>query len=95
MSYNNLHITDYADALFISASFQTIGLGPRHCGVGVGLLEVYEVIHLPHLLTWLPSPIGNADLPDIAVGRQVRNNHDLYAVVFIIGVVLADRKSVV
>ena len=69
--------------------FKRLGWVLAIAALVLGLLEIYEVIHLPHLLTWLPSPIGNADLPDIAAGRQVRNNHDLYAVVFIVGVVLA------
>lgn len=54
----------------------------------LGLLELYEVIRLPHLLAWLPSPIGNHDLPNIEAGRQVRDNHDLYAVLFICGSIL-------
>jgi len=53
------------------------------------MLEMYEFIRLPHLLAWLPSPIGNTDLPDVVAGRMVRDNHDLYAVVFIVGAVLA------
>lgn len=55
----------------------------------LGLLEMNGVVHLPHLLAWLPSPIGNADLPELVAGRLVRANHDLYAVVFIVGAVLA------
>lgn len=51
----------------------------------LGLLELYEVVHLPHLLAWLPSPIGNHDLPGLEGGRPVRDNHDLYAVLFIVG----------
>jgi hypothetical protein len=51
----------------------------------LGLLEQYDVLHLPHLLAWLPSPVGNDDLPDLVNGRQVRANHDLYALLLIVG----------
>ena len=55
----------------------------------LGLLEMYDVLHLPHLLAWLPSPIGSGDLPDVVAGRPVRANHDLYAVLLIAGSLLA------
>lgn len=55
----------------------------------LGLLEMYGVVHPPHLLTWLPSPIGNKDLPVMEGGRLVRDNHDLYAVLFLCGGILA------
>ncbi|AWM34322.1 hypothetical protein [Hymenobacter nivis] len=57
--------------------------------LALGLLEMYDVLHLPHLLAWLPSPIGNGDLPDVVAGRSVRANHDLYAVLLIAGSLLA------
>ena len=57
--------------------------------LALGLLELYDVLHLPHLLAWLPSPIGNHDLPEVLGGRQVRSNHDLYAVLLIGGGLLA------
>ena len=54
----------------------------------LGILEMHDVLHLPHLLAWLPSPIGE---PDYVAGlhRSARDNHDLYAVVFIVGALLA------
>lgn len=65
--------------------FQRIGWVLTLIALTLGLLELYGVVHLPHLLTWLPSPIGNTDLPDIVAGHQVRSNHDLYAVLLICG----------
>lgn len=69
--------------------FKRVGLVLAGVAFLLGMAELYELIHLPHLLTWLPSPIGNADLPDLQAGQMVRNNHDLYAVLFICGGILA------
>lgn len=54
--------------------------------LALGLLAMCDALHL---LVWLPSPIGNHDLPELLGGRQVRSNHDLYAVLLIGGVLLA------
>lgn len=54
----------------------------------LGVLEMHEVIKLPPLLAWLPSPIGEPDWLE-SLHRPARANHDLYAVVFIIGALLA------
>ena len=69
--------------------FKRLGWGLAVLALVLYLLEEFQVLGLPHLLTWLPSPIGNADLPDLVAGRGVRNNHDLYAVLFIAGSMLA------
>jgi hypothetical protein len=69
--------------------FKRLGWVLAAVALTLGLLEMYEVIHLPRLLTWLPSPIGNSDLPAVEAGKHVRNNHDLYAVLFICGSLLA------
>ncbi|TGE21671.1 hypothetical protein E5K00_15470 [Hymenobacter aquaticus] len=69
--------------------YKLLGLGLAAVALVLGLLEWYNLLHLPHLLAWLPSPIGSADLPDLVNGRQVRANHDLYAIVLIGGGLLA------
>jgi len=54
----------------------------------LGLLEMYNLLHLPRLLAWLPGIVGQPDW-DSTTGRAVRDNHDLYAVAFVIGGLLA------
>ncbi|AMJ64079.1 hypothetical protein AXW84_00520 [Hymenobacter sp. PAMC 26628] len=69
--------------------FKGVGWVLAAGALALGLLAMYNVLHLPHLLAWLPSPIGNGDLPELVGGRQVRSNHDLYAVLLIGGGLLA------
>ncbi|MCB2376449.1 hypothetical protein LGH70_02580 [Hymenobacter sp. BT635] len=69
--------------------YKRLGLALAAVALVLGLLEWYDLLHLPHLLAWLPSPIGNAELPDTLNGRQVRANHDLYAILLICGGLLA------
>ena len=54
----------------------------------LGILEMHEIMQLPHLLAWLPSAIGTPDWVR-ELHRPARSNHDLYAVVFILGALLA------
>ena len=65
--------------------FKRVGWVLAGVALVLGLLEMNEVMHLPSLLTWLPSPIGSHDLSVDRLGRPVRENHDLYAVLFIVG----------
>jgi hypothetical protein len=97
-TFSKVNHTFAVHPLFNTASMLTRYLFPHHfkrigwvlasIGLILGLLELYDLVHLPHLLTWLPSPIGNTDLPDIQAGHQVRANHDLYAVMLICGGIL-------
>lgn len=68
--------------------FKRVGWVLAAGALALGLLEMYDVLHLLHLLhllAWLPSPVVNHDLPEVLGGRQVRSNHDLYAVLLIGG----------
>ncbi|UOQ72770.1 hypothetical protein [Hymenobacter cellulosilyticus] len=69
--------------------YKRLGLILAAVALVLGLLEMYDVVQLPHLLAWLPSPIGNAELPDVLNGEKVRANHDLYAVLLICGGLLS------
>ena len=67
--------------------YKRLGWALALVGLALGLLEMYGALHLPPLLGWLPSLVG--DLPNSVNGHAVRDNHDLYAVLFIIGGLLA------
>ncbi|MDO7850245.1 hypothetical protein [Hymenobacter convexus] len=50
------------------------------------LLETFGAITLPHLVGWLPSLIQDPAGKGMELTRE---NHDLYAVVFVVGAVMA------
>ncbi|UYZ62335.1 hypothetical protein [Hymenobacter weizhouensis] len=65
--------------------FKRLGLVLTGVSLVAGLLELYEAIKLPKLLAWLPAGLGDwAPFP----GPE-RANHDLWALLFIVGGVLA------
>lgn len=52
-----------------------------------GILDTHSIIKLPRLLTWLPQ--GVSDWGVLQPGDSLRANHDLWAILFIIGGLLA------
>lgn len=85
----SLSQTLYADVIFVSAPPQAGGLGTDRRGPGIGPAGDVRRTAPTGVAS---SPIGNHDLPELLGGRQVRSNHDLYAVLLIGGVLLAARS---
>jgi hypothetical protein len=69
--------------------FKRLGWVLATVALVLGMFEMYEIIQLPRMLAWLPAPISDSNLPAVEAGKLVRNNHDLYAVLFICGSLLA------
>lgn len=60
-------------------------------GASLWVLESTKVLVLPPFMTWLPSlwHDQNSLLPGGASGADPRNNYDAYALIFIVGALLA------
>lgn len=67
--------------------YKRLGWGLVVGSLALGLLELYDVLHLPLLLAWLPSLINDHTTagPLHQPLVEPRNNHDLWAVLFIVG----------
>lgn len=63
--------------------FKLVGWVLAGTGALLWLLEQFGLWELPTLMGWLPSLLHDAENP------TVRQNHDLYAVLFVVGAVLA------
>lgn len=69
--------------------FKRVGWGLVVISIALGLLETTSTYSLPHLLNWLPPLVGDSLAEPGRSLVPVRENTDLYAVLLIVGGLLA------